>query len=51
MTQQRQQQRRRGQAGRHPWQRCPPPLGAQVLPCATYYDRQGYPLKKICKVC
>lgn len=25
----------------------PSPPGAQVLPCATYYKRQGYPLKKI----
>jgi hypothetical protein len=23
------------------------PLIMQVLPCATYYKRQGYPLKKI----
>lgn len=26
----------------------PPPIRPpQVLPCATYYKRQGYPLKKI----
>ena len=29
---------------RFPCRRIPP---AQVLPCATYYKRQGYPLKKI----